>query len=112
MPTAQIRGPEITCEEIQSSRLRNSHLDSLASQYEDSGDKEAAKRIGRQRQAEATAKVWRQCAAARGLNKEGGLSHVLVPTVPGTNPKECNDWTRLDEPVELNAALRDWTQKH
>lgn len=99
-------------EEHKTAKLRAEHLKSLAYQYEDSGDADAAKCLRQQHRAEATARVWKKCAAACGLTHEGGLSHVLMLTEPTDDPKTCTEWTKVDEPEEMNAILTACNQKH
>ena len=103
---------EVINKERQTGQLRKTHQKDLISKYEEEGDKEKAKRIRRLMRAEATARVFRKCAAARGKVNEGGLSHVLVPTTPGADPKTCTDWTRVDDPEALTQILTDRNQKH
>ena len=99
-------------EEFKKAKLRSEHLDSLANQYDTEGKSNEARRLHQQRRAEATARVWKKCAAARGLTNEGGLSHVLIPTDPNDNPKTCTEWTRVDDPAEVEALLTERNQKH
>ena len=98
--------------EMKTGTLRLAHQEELANSYAEEGKTMEAKRIRRQIRAEWTARVYKKCRAARGLLHQGGLSHVLVPTVPGTNPKQCNDWTRVDDPQEITGLLMERNQQH
>ena len=98
--------------EKKTGHLRLAHQEDLANSYAEEGKMKEANRLRRQIRAERTARVYKKCRAARGLLHQGGLSHVLVPTVPGTNPKQCDDWTRVDDPQEINRILMERNQKH
>ena len=99
-------------EEEANKRLRKTHLDRLVEAYEASGDKKTAAIVRRIKRAEATKKVYAKCRTARGLNKHGGISYLLVPEDPTQDPKECENWRRVDCPDEIIALLQDRNQKH
>jgi len=99
-------------EELKSNQNRQVFQDALVAEALAAGDKQKAKKIRQMQRAEAMKMVWKKCAIARGLNKGGGLSHVLVPTDPNTDPKQCTEWTKLDDPPEVTAAITDRLQKH
>ena len=101
--------------ERQSRPSRKAHQETLIKQYTDSNSehsKEMAKVIQRMIRAEATSAVFQQCAHARGLTKEGGLSYVEVPVDPEEDPKQCQQWRRVDDPVEVEEAIRNRLKKH
>jgi len=101
-----------TKEEQRTAELRSKHQQTLIARYTASDDNRAAKRVQQQMRAEATARVWKKCAAARGLTNEGGLSHVLIPTNPHDEPKTCTEWTTIDDPEELIKVLTKRNQTH
>ena len=80
--------------------------------YMDAGNEEAAKIIKKIQRAEASKAVFQQCASARGLTKEGGLSFVDVPVDPQADPKRCTNWERLVDPQQVEQAIRDRLRKH
>ena len=99
-------------DEVKSRNQRRTFQDELAAEALAAGDKERARKIRQIQRAEAMKAVWTKCAVARGLNKGGGLSHVLVPTNPDEDPKQCEEWTKLDDPPEVVAAVTERLQKH
>ena len=102
-------------EERRSQPNRKKHQENLIKRYTDSDtphSKEMVKIMQRMIRAEATAAVYQQCAHARGLSKEGGLSYVEVPVDPAEDPKQCQDWKRVDDPVEVEEAIRNRLKKH
>ena len=46
------------------------------------------------------------------LEHRGGISSVKVPTDPQQDPKQCTDWTTVDDPPEVIAAISDRLKKH
>ena len=80
--------------------------------YTDDGNKEAVQALRRIQRAEATSAVFQQCAHARGLTKEGGLSYVEVPVDAEQDPKQCTEWQKLDNPEEVEEAIRARLKKH
>ena len=102
-------------EERRSQPNRTAHQEKLIKEYTDSNTEhgsEMAKVLQRMMRAEATSAVFRQCAHARGLNKEGGLTYVEVPADPEADPKQCQDWRRVDDPVEVEEAIRQRLKTH
>ena len=47
-----------------------------------------------------------------GNENQGGISSVKVPTDPQQDPKQCLDWTTIDDPPEVIAAISDRLKKH
>ena len=102
-------------QERQNGPTRKAHQETLIKQCTDAKtpqSAEMAKILQRMIRAEATSAVYQQCAHARGLTKEGGLSYVEVPADPTVDPKQCEDWRRVDDPVEVEEAIRDRLRKH
>ena len=93
---------------------RTKFQEAKIAEYTDSGNKEAVDAIRKIQRAEATARVFRQCATARGLNRDGGLSYVSVPSDPETDPKQCPDdqWSPVVDPKEVEQTIRDRLRKH
>ena len=66
---------------------------------------------------EAMANVWRDCAAARGKNREDGLSCVLIPEDPEADPAvwakvKTNKWEKVTDPPDVRAHVADRLQQH
>ena len=99
-------------EEEKNRLLRKSHLDKLADNYEAQGDPKTALIVHQIKRAEATKKVFAKCRAARNLNKHGGISYLMVPEDPTQDPKECENWRRVDCPEEIIALLQERNHKH
>ena len=101
--------------ELQNAKTRKNHQEATIAAYTDSGDTQGAKIIQRIRRAEATAEVFRQCAAIRGRTNAGGLTYVKVPVDPTMDPKQCqsdNQWRDVVDPHEVATAIRERLQKH
>ncbi len=75
-------------EEEQTKTRRKEHLQELIakSNQEGKGSVAILKRIEK---AEELKAVYQKCAKARGKHIRGCLSHVLIPAISGTDPKEC-----------------------
>lgn len=56
--------------------------------------------------------MYRRCAAARGLVHQSGLTYVEVPAVEGTDPKECQEWTIIYDPDDMETWLTRRNTKH
>ena len=97
--------------ELRNSPGRKRFQEHLIQQYTDAGDSDAVKALRRIQRAEATAEVFKQCATARGLNREGGLSHVplAVPQDPTMDPKQCpqDEWEAVVDPKQVETAIRE-----
>ena len=87
-------------------------MKSLVDYYRAIGQELTAKAVEMIQRGEAMNRVWKQCEAARGLNKDGGLSYVLVPENPEEDPKQCEQWKKLQDPKEVKAALLERLRKH
>ena len=99
-------------EEIRTRQLRRAHQEERIEHHEVRGNGKQAKIHRQILRAEAMKKVWRKCQAARGLHKQGGLSYLEVPADPTENPKECENWRRVDIPEEIKALSEERNQKH
>ena len=99
-------------DEMKTSSARNSHNDSLIAMYEAAGRPLSAQAVRMIQKGEASKKVWKQCAAARGLDKGGGLSYVLVPATEGEDPKECETWVKIDDPPQVRDRVTQRLQQH
>ena len=99
-------------DEIKTGASRRTHQNSLIDMYAAAGKTLTAKVIRRIQKAEETARVWKQCAAARGLTKTGGIAHVLVPEDPNDDVTTCQNWMTLDDPKEVRRAIAAQLQKH
>ena len=99
-------------QELKDAPNRRKFQEMAIQSYTDAGNTEAAKIMRRIQRAEATSAVFQQCAHARGLTKEGGLSCVEVPVDPEHDPKQCTDWQRVDDPQQVEAAIRARLKKH
>jgi hypothetical protein len=99
-------------EERNTAKRRRQHQQDLQASYWEADNAKAAKIVQRIQKAEEMARVWRKCAAARGLTNEGGLSYLLVPEDPAVNPKQCDAWRRIDDQEEINDRLQERNQKH
>jgi len=98
-------------EEEKTKQNRKEHLDELiARSTQDSRNTTAI--LKRIKKAEELKEVFKKCAKARGKRIRGGLSNLLVPTVPGTNPKNCEDWRVADCPKEIELLLEERNRKH
>jgi hypothetical protein len=75
-------------------------------------NKEKAQRLRRIQQAKTLKEVWQKCARARGLMKDNGLSYVLVPENPDTDPTTCTQWKLIDDPSEMEKAKSTRLQTH
>jgi hypothetical protein len=51
------------------------------------------------------ARVFKQCAQARGNSSSSGFLAIKIPLNPDTHPKECTKWKALDCPEEMEQAL-------
>ena len=69
-------------DEIDTKNLRREHQNMLIKSYETSGNPKLAKKIRGMQQAEETKRVFQKCQHAWCKQKEGGLSHLLVPNQP------------------------------
>jgi uncharacterized protein YxeA len=98
-------------EETKSQQLRKQHQEKLADEYEAKGDKEEA-RIIRRMQRRSKKKVYLKCKATRGLNRQGGISHLLVPEDPNEDPKTCKNWRSEEVPEAIQALLQERNRKH
>jgi hypothetical protein len=98
-------------EEENSKQKRKEHLDELIAKSTQVSRNTTAilKRI---RNAEEIKEVFEKCAKARGKQIRGGLSNLLVPAVPGTNPKHCENWRTADCPEEIVLLLEERNRKH
>ena len=99
-------------DELRTGASRKQHQNSLIEMYRAAGKTLNERAVRRIQRAEEMARVWKQCAAARGLNRGGGLSHVLVPEDPNDDLKTCQNWTKLDDPQEVKNALTERLQEH
>ena len=102
-------------QELQNAPSRKKHQEAAIKEYmvQDTPEsKKMAQVLRRIQRAEATAAVFQQCAQARGLTKEGGLSYVEVPVDPQENPKHCTDWRRIHDPKEVEEAIRNRLKLH
>jgi hypothetical protein len=88
-------------EELKTRKLCQAHQANLLKDLEAKGHFKEAKHIHGMQTAEEKAQLWKKCTAARGLNKEGGLTYLLVPTDPNADPKECEQWTRVDDQEQM-----------
>ena len=79
---------------------------------ESKGDNDKAKSIRGIKRAEQMSLLWQQVSAAKGTETRGGISSVKVPTDPQQDPKQCTDWTAIDDPPEVIAAISDHLKKH
>ena len=55
--------------------------------------------------------LWQQVSAAKGTENRGGIASVKVPTDPQQDPKQCIDWTTIDDSPEVIAAISDRLKK-
>jgi rubrerythrin len=99
-------------EERETAKRRRQHQQELQASYWEADDAKSAKIVQQIQKAEEMARVWKKCAAARGLTQEGGLSYLLVPEDPDISPKQCNEWRRIDDQEEINDRLQVRNQKH
>ena len=99
-------------DELRSGAARENHLDSLITYYQQGGVKLSEKAVKKIKRAEANAKVWKQVAAARGLNRGGGLSHVWVPQQDWMDPAKCREWKKIDDPAKVREAVSARLQLH
>lgn len=99
-------------EEFKSAKLRQEHQQLMIETYETTDEAKAAKRVREMQKAEMNARMWKRCAAAKGLNNEGGLSQLQIPTDPSADPKTCEEWTTLTDPKAINTSLAERNQKH
>ena len=97
--------------EVNQKKLRRQQQDTLAAKYDKAGDKTEAKRVRQMQRAEDSARVYRKCSVARGLNKSGGIRDIQVPTNPDDDPKTCNDWTTLSG-TDRDDAINAKNQAH
>ena len=51
-------------------------------------------------------------SAAKSTDNRGGITNVKIPTDPQQDPKQCIDWTTIDDPPEVIAAISDRLKKH
>ena len=92
---------------------RRKFQNSLIDNYDQAGVSLSAAAVKRIKSAEEMAEVWRQCAAARGLTKEGGLAYVLVPEDPDADPKTWKgNWIKIDDQKEVQEKVTARLQKH
>jgi hypothetical protein len=98
-------------EEEQTKTRRKEHLQELIakSNQEGKGSVAILKRIEK---AEELKAVYQKCAKARGKHIRGGLSHVLIPAISGTDPKECENWKVIDCPEEIEMLLQERNRNH
>ena len=108
--TKALRSTE--AEERKGAPTRKQFQEAQIAEYMDTGKEEAAKIIRKIQRAEASKAVYQQCAHARGLTKEGGLSFVDVPVNPQDDPKQCTDWQRIDDPKQVEEAIRERLKQH
>ena len=87
-------------------------MDKLADTYEAHGDNKTAAIIRRIKRAEATKKVFVKCKAARNLKTHGGISYLMVPEDSNQEPKECENWRRVECPEEIIALLQERNRRH
>ena len=97
--------------EEQTKQRRKDHIDQLISKSTQDGGPTAAilKRIKNAGELKA---VFYKCARARGKQNRGGLSHLLVPAIPGTDPKSCDNWELVDCPEEIEILLEERNRNH
>ena len=98
--------------ELKTGSARSQYQDSLIEMYKKAGKSLSATAVRRIQRAEATAKVWVDVSAARGLNKGGGLSHVMVPEDPAEDPTTCQEWKKVDDPQEIRIKVAERLQQH
>jgi Sec-independent protein translocase protein TatA len=94
-------------EETKSKQFRQDHQKKLIQEYEQKGDKKEAAILRRIQRVEQVKKVFLKCKAARNLLREGGISHLMVPTDQTQDPKVCTDWRRVDCPDKIVALLQE-----
>jgi len=99
-------------QEHKTGSARSRYQDSLIEMYEKAGKTLSATAVRRIKRAEATARVWVDVSAARGLNKGGGLSHVLIPEDPAEDPATCQEWTKVDDPQEIRSKVAQRLHQH
>ena len=92
--------------------LREQHQASLIEKYTMEGNTALSKGIRGMQQAEEVKQVYQCCQAARNLEQEGGLSYLPVPSSSEEDPKTCQDWKRVNCPVEMKKQLTAHNQKH
>jgi hypothetical protein len=98
--------------EVRTGTARQTFQDTAIKEAIESGDKEKTRCIRQIQRAEAISHVWKKCANARGRTKTGGIAHVYVPEEPTEDPKTCEIWKRLEDPVEVTKAINDRLQIH
>ena len=98
-------------EEERTKQKRKDHINELISKSTQVCKTTTAilKRI---KNAEELKAVFQKCAQVRGKHTRGGLSHLLVPTIPGTNPKTCESWRVVDCPEEIELLLQERNRTH
>ena len=76
------------------------------------GDKDKARTIRNIKSAEQMSLLWQQVSTAKGTENRGGITNVKIPTDPQQDPKQCIDWTTIDDPPQVIAAISDHLKKH
>ena len=99
-------------EELDTKHLQRQHQETLIQEHEAKGNHKVAKKIRGMRRTEQVKRLFQKCRAARHMGNEGGLTHVLVPTIPKDNPRTCENWTRLNCPKEIAKVLLDRNRVH
>ena len=99
-------------EELETKNLRRQHQEKLIAEHEAAGNSKTAKKIRGIQRAEQVKRVFQRCKAARQLGSEGGLSHILVPDNPTSDPRACAHWIRIDDPSEMTNLLMERNQQH
>jgi len=100
-------------EERKNRPARNDHLRNLMSEAEANGDTAKVKKLKRLLHAELVATTFHKFARWRGKNKNGGLSHVLVPSDPHeVASHDCTAWKSVTDPSEIEQHLLERVQYH
>ena len=50
-------------------------------------------------------RLWQHVTSVKGRTNHGGIASVYVPTDSTQDPKQCEEWTKLDDPPEVIAAI-------
>ena len=89
---------------MRAQELRHQHFQQLATSYASTDDK-AHKSIKKIIKAEELKQLYRKLAYLRRQNNSSKLNRILVPSIPGTDPKNCTSWRVVDDPQEMEVLL-------
>jgi hypothetical protein len=76
------------------------------------GDKSKSDILRNIRKAEEIKRMFNKLRFIRGKYQKSGMSSLEVPTIDGTDPKQCNDWKLVETPKEIMEYLLAQNWKH